>query len=123
MAAKTAEVSELKHKHAIEFTEMQQRRDNAHRRLAAADEEHVPDEYVPYVGASNPFHPRPPTMTLAPQVFPMYGNPTYDSLKRRGKDLESVLHEHVTLTGALPRFFDLIHAAESTREEYSEAIE
>ena len=116
----------MKQDHAIEFDDMQQQLGARRRRDADTDEEHEsgdPVLYTPHFRAENPFHPRPTTVSLAPQVYPMYGDPTYDSLKRRGKDSESVLREHVTLTCARSRIFDIIHAMETDRVEFSSAIE
>ena len=80
-----AEIATLKQDHANEFVNMQQRLDASNRR--AADADGVPEAdnhvlYTPHFREENPFHPRPPTVTLEPQVYPMYGCPTYDALKR-----------------------------------------
>ena len=88
MAAQAAEIATLKQDHANEFDNMQQRLDQANRRVADADEEHEADNtvlYTPHFREENPFHPRPTTVTLEPQVYPMYGNPTYDSLNAEGR--------------------------------------
>ena len=125
-ATHSAELADLKRDHANEFTIMQRLLDDANRRAADADGEPEADIhvlYTPHFREENPFHPRPPTVTLEPQVYPMYGNPTYDALKRRGKDSESELREHVTLTAALSRIFDILHSMEVTRDEFTDVID
>jgi len=115
----------LKRDHAIEFNNVQRLLDDANRRLADTDGAPEPDnlvQYTPHFREENPFHHRPPTVTLEPQVYPLYGCPTYDTLKRRGKDSESVLLEYVTLTAALSRIFDILHSMELTRNDFVDAI-
>ena len=124
-ATHSAEISGLKRDHATEFTNMQQLLDDANRRAAVADGEPEADDlvhYTPYFREINPFHHRPPTATLEPQVYPMYGCPTYDALKRRGRESESALLEHVTLTAALSRVFDILYSMYETQIEFVDAI-
>ena len=73
-AAHSAEISGLKQDHANEFNNMQRLLDDANRRAADADGEPEADNhvlYTPHFREENPFHPRPPTVTLEPQVYPM----------------------------------------------------
>ena len=71
LPAQAAEMATLKQDHAIEFDDMQQQLGSRRRRYADTDEEHEHDDpvlYTPHFRAENPFHPRPTTVSLAPQV-------------------------------------------------------
>ena len=98
---------------------------------ASVDNGEPPDEtlYVPYVANMNPFFARPTNITLAPQVYSLYGDPTFDALKKdalvqgREKEIDAIIKEHVVLTGALSRLFDALHMQAQDMDEIRELIE
>ena len=125
LATQKQELETVKTNHAAELDKVRQDLADANKKLAETDADDGDDLlYVPYVPTTNPFFPRPASITLAPQVYALYGDSTFDALRKRSnaKD-QSLIKEYVTLTGALSRMFDAIHQMEADRELLTEAIE